>query len=301
MPRRASPERLAGSSGCERTGFGSCRWRRTAAFHGPIDPTLAAAERERRGLPQRYFLYTGRHDARQDVATLFEALRLTSAEPPPRSRGVPWPPRILVVGATPDDRSALARAAERQGVGEQIAYAPRLDDATLAALVAEARAVLLPALSDATGLGALDSLAAGTPVVAAATGALADVVGGAGFLVEPHDPARLAAALRAAWSDDAVHRRLVATARLLAAGNRRTWGDVARETRLVYAEVVAGQTQASRLTRGAPEPPKVWRLARSAPRPGMGVGLAVVAAGRVDQRLPPLLTTGGGSFPSLIR
>ena len=212
-----------------------------AAFHGPIDPSLAAAERQRRGLPERYFVYTGRHDARQDVATLFAALRLTSAEPPAgsRRRDAPWPPRILVVGATPDDRSALARAAEREGVGEQIAYAPRLDDPTLAALIAEARAVLLPALSDASGLGALDALAAGTPVVASATGALTDLVGGAGFLVEPRDPARLAAALRAAWSDDAVHGRLVAAARQAPAARQRTWRDVALETRRIYAEVGA--------------------------------------------------------------
>jgi glycosyltransferase involved in cell wall biosynthesis len=212
-----------------------------AAFHGPIDRALAAAERERRGLPERYFLYTGRHDARQDVGTLFEALRLTSAERPARSRDLPWPPRILVVGATPDDRSALARAAERQGVGDQIAYAPRLDDPTLAALVAGARAVLLPALTDAAGLAALDSLAAGTPVVASATGALSDVVGGAGFLVGPSDPPRLAAALRAAWSDDTVHRRLVAAARQGAVGHPRTWADVASETRRIYAEVGAPQ------------------------------------------------------------
>ena len=152
-----------------------------------------------------------------------------------------------------------ARAAEREGVGELIAYAPRLDDPTLAALIAEARAVLLPALSDASGLGALDALAAGTPVVASATGALPDLVGGAGFLVEPRDPARLAAALRAAWSDDAVHGRLVAAARQAPAARRRTWRDVALETRRIYAEVgSAAGTLAAR--------PRAW--IRGCPRPG---------------------------------
>jgi hypothetical protein len=40
-------------------------------------------------------------------------------------------------------------------------------------------------------------------------------------------------------TDDAVHDRLAAAAMERATGDRRTWADVARETRLVYAEVAA--------------------------------------------------------------
>jgi glycosyltransferase involved in cell wall biosynthesis len=94
----------------------------------------------------------------------------------------------------------------------------------------------MPARSDAAGLAALDAIAAGVPVVATAVGALPEVVGDAGILVEPRDPARLAEALRTAWVDDRVHGRLVEAARGRAA-TTRTWADVARETRQVYAEV----------------------------------------------------------------
>jgi glycosyltransferase involved in cell wall biosynthesis len=62
-------------------------------------------------------------------------------------------------------------------------------------------------------------------------------VAGAGILVEPRDPHRLAVALAAAWSDEAVHSRLVAEAQARAAAAGRSWSDVARETRTVYAEV----------------------------------------------------------------
>jgi glycosyltransferase involved in cell wall biosynthesis len=96
--------------------------------------------------------------------------------------------------------------------------------------------VLLPALSDAAGLPAIEALAAGTPVVASAVGALPQIVGAAGILVEPRDPARLAQALAAAWADDAVHERLVVEARERSIRDRRTWADVAAETRRVYAE-----------------------------------------------------------------
>ncbi len=109
----------------------------------------------------------------------------------------------------PDDRAALARAAAREGVGETLAYAPRLDEDRLASLVRGARAALLPVVSDSAGLAAIEAIACGTPVVASAVGALPEIVGAAGILVEPRDPARLAQALATAFVDDRVHGSLV--------------------------------------------------------------------------------------------
>ena len=64
-----------------------------------------------------------------------------------------------------------------------------------------------------------------------------EIVGDAGVLVEPRDPDRLATALRAIWADDRVHGRLAAAAKRRATKGRRTWAEVAAETRAVYAEV----------------------------------------------------------------
>jgi glycosyltransferase involved in cell wall biosynthesis len=201
------------------------------------------AERERLGLPDRYVVYSGRYDARQDLATLLRALAMLAeaGRPDGLPDGEPWPPRVLFAGASPADRASLARAAGREGVGEALAYAPRLDDSRLAGLVRGARAALLPALSDASGLPAIEAIACGVPVVASAVGALPEIVGGAGILVEPRDPARLAQALATAVADDPVHAQLAAAAAERAAGDRRTWADVASETRSIYAEVgIAG-------------------------------------------------------------
>ena len=199
------------------------------------------AERERLGLPDRYLVYSGRYDARQDLSTLLRALAELgrAGRPGELPADAPWPPRVLLVGATPDDRAALARAAAREGVGDALAYAPRLEVERLAALVRGARAALLPVVSEAAGMAAIEAIAAGTPVVASAVGALPELVGAAGILVEPRDPARLAVALRTAWADDEVHARLAGLARERAAGEGRTWDDVARETRAIYAEVGA--------------------------------------------------------------
>ena len=149
---------------------------------------------------------------------------------------VAWPPRICLVGASPDDRAALSRAAARAGVGDAMAYAPHLPAARLAALVAGARYLVQPVRSEATGLAALEALAVGVPVIASTVGALPETVGAAGILVEPGDPARLATALRAAWLDDELHAGLAAAA-LEMSSTHRTWADVAHDTREVWAEM----------------------------------------------------------------
>jgi len=203
------------------------------------DRDSARRERLRLGLPERYLVYSGRYDARQDLATLLRSIEqlARAGRPDGLADDVPWPPRVLLVGASPDDRASLARAASRVDVGETLAYAPRLSDDRLASLVRGARAAILPAVSDATGVAALEAIACGTPVVASAVGALPEIVGAAGILVPPREPERLASALATVWSDDPVHARLAAIARERAETDRRTWADVATETRRVYAEV----------------------------------------------------------------
>lgn len=152
--------------------------------------------------------------------------------------------RILVLGATPDDRAALARQAYDAGVGDALAFAPGLGPGRAALLRAGARASLHPVLADATALPVLDALAMGTPIVGSAVGAVPEAVGSAGLLVPPRDADRLAAALRAAWVEERVHRAIADAAAERAGPGRRTWSDVARGTREAYAAAAARRSPA---------------------------------------------------------
>jgi glycosyltransferase involved in cell wall biosynthesis len=194
-------------------------------------------ERVRLGVAgRRYAVYAGRFDARQDLPTLLGALAILGREAAPAGADPgDWPPPVCLVGASPADRASLSRAALREGVAGSLVYAPGLPDDRLAGLVAGARVALQPARSEATGLAAMEAVAAGVPVIATAVGTLPEVVGAAGILVEPGDPARLATAIRAAWSDEGPYTALAASARERA-GAMRTWADVARETRAAWSE-----------------------------------------------------------------
>ncbi len=193
-------------------------------------------------MPERYLVFAGRFDARKDFASLFAALDGLRKEEPParedRRLALPWPP-VVVVAAPADvsdeERDALTRAIERHGLASVVRVTPPLVAGDAAALEAGARGFVYPARSEATGLQVIDALALGVPVVASRVGALIDIVGPAGILVEPRDPARLAAAVRAIWAADRIHEQLARVARQRAEASPRTWADVARETRDVYA------------------------------------------------------------------
>jgi alpha-1,3-rhamnosyl/mannosyltransferase len=208
----------------------------------PGSEPAARELRDRLGLADRYLVFTGRFDARLDLETLLRALAALAAagRPGGLDDGVPWPPRVLLVGASPDDRASVARAAARKGIGEALAYAPGVPPGVLAGLVRGARAVILPVVSEAAGLPVIEALASGVPVVASSVGPLPELIGPAGLLVEPRDADRLAVALATTWADDGVHDRIATAARERAEGDPRTWADVARETRAIYAAVGRG-------------------------------------------------------------
>jgi glycosyltransferase involved in cell wall biosynthesis len=199
----------------------------------------AAELRTRLGIGDRYLVFTGRYDARLDHEALLGALAALAGQARPANleTAVDWPPRVVLAGASPADRAAIARAAARHGIGEQLVYAPALAVEALAGLVRSSRAAILPVLSEAAGLPIVEAIATGTPVVASSVGALPELVGRAGLLVEPGYPSRLATALATIWADDVVHARVAGAARDRARSPHRSWTDIASETRAIYADV----------------------------------------------------------------
>jgi glycosyltransferase involved in cell wall biosynthesis len=101
----------------------------------------------------------------------------------------------VLAGGDRAGRPALAAVIEALGLGEAVVLAGLVDDVDLPALYGGASVVVLPSLEEGFGLPALEAMACGTAVVASRRGALPEVVGDAGVLVDPEDERALAAAL----------------------------------------------------------------------------------------------------------
>jgi glycosyltransferase involved in cell wall biosynthesis len=203
------------------------------------DERLRPALRQRFGLPERYLVFAGRYDARKDMPTLLAALSSLAA-------GDVGAPTLVLAGhydAT-SDQAALERAVERGGAGAFSRVLPALSRADQAALIGGAEGFIYPALSEATGLPVLEALALGVPVIASRAGALPEQVGGAGIIVEPRDPRRLASAIEALWAGGPLAAQIRNAAARRAETAQRSWRDVARETRQVYAEAARARGEA---------------------------------------------------------
>jgi glycosyltransferase involved in cell wall biosynthesis len=140
-------------------------------------------------------------------------------------------------GVGHSETPVVGAALRRAGVADLVRLTPRLPPEELAALEGASIGHIQPALADDTALAAIEALALGVPVICSRVGALPEAVGPAGIVVEPRDSARLASAIRVLWDGDSVARQVTGAALKRAQKGRRTWADVAEETRRVYADV----------------------------------------------------------------
>jgi glycosyltransferase involved in cell wall biosynthesis len=115
--------------------------------------------------------------------------------------------------------------------GGGVRWLGEVDDEELARLYRGARCVAYVSLYEGFGLPVLEAMACGAPVVAARTGALAEVAGDAAVLADPLDPDAIAAAL-----NEAIARSEELRKRGLERARAFDWRDVARQTVAVYCE-----------------------------------------------------------------
>lgn len=93
---------------------------------------------------------------------------------------------------------------------------------------------VFPSLSEGFGMTPLEAMACGAPTVSSPAGSLAEVLGDAAVLVNPHDVEGMAEAVLKVLSDEALRRRLVEKGRERARLFR--WDDAARKVLAVYRE-----------------------------------------------------------------
>jgi glycosyltransferase involved in cell wall biosynthesis len=196
----------------------------------PGAPTWRTLGRQPNVPSSGYLLFVGTLEPRKNVGALLDAYSILLNT----RREVP---RLVIAGrATREAAPWLARIAAPPLAGhvQVLGYVP---DAEREALFAGARVLILPSLDEGFGLPVLEAMSAGVPVVASNRGALPEVVGTGGILVDPDQPPELAAALATLIADDTV------AANWGAAGLDRarafSWTAAAATLRLAYTEAVA--------------------------------------------------------------
>ncbi len=196
-------------------------------YSRPVTPTQIAQTLATYDLPAGYILFVGTLEPRKNVAMLLEAYDRLRAD---------WGfdrPLVLVGrrGWLSEEIVAALHAPHRQG---WVRHLEGVEDQRLAHLYHAAAALALPSVYEGFGLPALEALHCGCPVVCSNRSSLPEVVGPAGLLVEPDDPAAWAVALAQAAGDTALRATLREQGYRQA--QRFSWPQTARQMQAVYEE-----------------------------------------------------------------
>ena len=202
-------------------------------------------------VPEPFFLFLGRLSWKKGLDRLIPALAHV-------------PEAHLAIAGNDEEgyRPKLEALAREAGVADRIRFLGPVDGPEKAALLHRAVALVLPSYSENFGNSALESLAAGRPVVVTPEVGLAEVVReeGAGIVTDGA-PTHLGAALNNLLADpataDAMGRRGADAAR-----RRFGWAAVAAQMENVYEKVRSGA--------GAPSPARGGREGAARGRVGEG-------------------------------
>jgi D-inositol-3-phosphate glycosyltransferase len=162
-------------------------------------------------------------------------------------RALPRMPDVeLVIGGArssePDSDAVvdgLRGLAEELGVADRLVIYGAAAREDIPAMIRSADVVAYTPMHDSLGATALEAMACGVPVVAAAAGALVDCVvhDVTGWLVPPNHPAVLANAVNHLMRDDFLRQSMGAAGRDRAKA-RYTWDRIAADTQRVYDRLV---------------------------------------------------------------
>jgi glycosyltransferase involved in cell wall biosynthesis len=185
------------------------------------------------GEPSRYVLYLASHDVRKNVAALVEAFATVAqadddvalaigGKLPQRDDPPFFDPRPLV---------------QALGLTGDVRFIGWVDEDDKPALYRGAACAAFPSRYEGFGLPVLEALGCGAPLVTSNSSSLPELLGDAGFAVDPDDVQGLAGAILSCLVDEDLASDLRQRGPEQAA--RFTWEQTARETLAVYSEAAA--------------------------------------------------------------
>jgi glycosyltransferase involved in cell wall biosynthesis len=183
-----------------------------------------------------YILFIGTLDARKNIGGLLEAYGRVLVRSAPDGSPSPAVPRLVLAGAAGADAAPWLAAIAARPLAGHVEYLGYVPAERREALLKGAQMLVLPSFEEGFGLPALEAMSAGVPVVASSLGALPDVIGNAGLLIDPNDPDSLADAITRMARDSAL--RSTCAARGLERSRQFSWAQTARDIRRAYEDAL---------------------------------------------------------------
>ena len=196
------------------------------------DAEALSAEMSRLGVDGPFLLFVGTLEPRKNLPLLLRAYRRLLDEAAAEIR-------LVIAGRPGWLYGEIFDLTDQLNLTDEVLFLGQVPPESLRLLYCAAEVYLHPASYEGFGLPPLEAMACGTPVVAAATSSLPEVVGDAGVLVDPTDAEAWTAAIHRLLADPALRADL--QERGLARARSFSWEETARKTLAVYRTVLSQQ------------------------------------------------------------
>jgi len=179
-----------------------------------------------KGIVKPYFLYVGNaypHKNLERLLEVFASLRKDGLEA-----------QLVLVGKMDHFYLRLKLEAERLGLlaSDDVIFYGYAEESELAELYRRARAYVFPSLLEGFGLPPLEAMRYGTPVAAAGSSCLPEILDDAAVYFDPEDVVDMGKAMRRVYGDETLRARLAERGKRRVA--RFSWRECAERTYRTY-------------------------------------------------------------------
>lgn len=189
-------------------------------------PEHATEAMRQYGIEKPYLLYVGNAYPHKNLEVLLNTMKAIKD----RDGHIPW--NLVLVGRKDYFYSRLEHQAWAYDIDDHVVFPGFVSDADLPCLYQHADAYIFPSKYEGFGLPPLEAMMYGTPVIAANSSCLPEILGDAALYFDPDDISGIIKAVNSVRSDPAVRRALLAhgTAQV----QRYSWHRMMEQTRAMY-------------------------------------------------------------------
>lgn len=150
-------------------------------------------------LPAEFMLYVGTISERKNLLSIVQAM----AQLPPNLR-IP----LVVIGQGKEYKNQVLEFLKRENLQDWVIFTQVSND-DLPAIFQKAQIFLYPSRIEGFGIPVIEALFSRTPVITSKVSSLPEAAGPASWLVDPEEPAQIAAGIERILGDDAFRQNMI--------------------------------------------------------------------------------------------
>ncbi len=170
-------------------------------YHPNYTPEEVEKVKKKYGIDSDYILYMGTLEPRKNIERLIEAYKLLQKE-------AGTLPKLILAGKKGWMYEKIFNKVEEYRLKEKVIFTDYVESRDVPILMKGALMFVFPSIYEGFGIPPLEAMACGTPVVVSNTASLPEVVGEAGYYVDPYSKEEMKNAMQVIIGDKTLQKEM---------------------------------------------------------------------------------------------